>query len=252
MRTTSRTLFGAVPLLAVIAAGVLAGSASAQPNQDPPQSGDPRATAVPGNLDIGQPGNACAEVGLPGTEAALSSGFTSDDINIDITAAPSGFVITGVIVKGGDAYNVYPSLGPLPWLALHAPLNSSGTPPTISHWFVCLDIATTTTIPTTTTEDTTTTTTEETTTPAITTTTPPEATTTTTLAPIPTTVPELVVVRTTTTTKAALTPGSRSSSSDTLASTGFDGWWLIVAGLSFLAAGAAFLVSPKLRNLLRR
>lgn len=219
MRTTSRTLFGAVPLLAVIAAGVLAGSATAQPNQDPPQPGDPRATAVTGNLDLDQPGNACAAAGLPGTEATLSGGFTDDGTYVDITAAPSGFVITGVIVKGGNAYNVYPSLGPLPWTGLHAPLNSSGNPPTISHWFVCLSIVTTTT-----------------------TTISPTATTTIAPTPIPTT----------TTTRAAPVPGPASSPSDTLASTGFDGWWLIVAGLSLLAAGAAFLASPKLRNLLRK
>jgi predicted phage tail protein len=58
------------------------------------------------------------------------------------------------------------------------------------------------------------------------------------------------VVTPTTTTKAAgavVVPGS----GEGLASTGFDGW-LIVAGLSLLAAGAAFLASPKLRKLLRR
>ncbi|MCE6993376.1 hypothetical protein LZG04_00915 [Saccharothrix sp. S26] len=250
MRTTSRILFGAVPLLAVIAAGVLAGGASAQPNQDPPQSGDPRATAVAGNIDIGQPGNACATVGLPGTEATLSGGFTDDGTYIDITANPDGSQISGVVVKGGDAYNVYPALGALPWPDLHAPLNASGKPAAISHWFVCLTPVTTTTTTTTTTSDTTTTTTVGTTQPTVTTTATTVPTTTTAVPVITTTAP-LVVITPTTTTKAAgavVVPGS----GEGLASTGFDGWWLLVAGLSLLAAGSAFLVSPKLRKLLRK
>ncbi|MFJ6676016.1 hypothetical protein ACIQMJ_33365 [Actinosynnema sp. NPDC091369] len=263
MRTTSRTLFGAVPLLAVIAAGVLTTAASAQPAQDPPQPGDPRATAVSGNLDIGQPGDACAEAGLPGTEATLADGFTSDGTYIDITAHPSGSSITGVVVKGGNSYNVYPALGDLPWLDLHAPLNNSGTPAAISHWFVCLTPVTTTTTTSTTTDATTTTTTADatttTTTAATTTTTTPDVTTTTTVVPPPpittttTTAPALIVVQpTTTTTKPAAVAIVPRAKGDDLAHTGFDGWWLIVAGLSLLAAGLAFLASPKLRGLLRR
>lgn len=254
MRTTTRTMFGAVPLLAVIAAGLLATGASAQPNQDPPLPGDDRATAFTGNIDIGQPGNACAAVGLPGTEATLSGGFTADGTYIDITAHPSGFVITGVVVKGGNAYNVYPALGPMPWLDLHSPLNDSGAPAGISHWFVCLTAittTTTTTAPTTTTTATTTTTTPAVTTTTTVTTTVPPTTTTTAVPTTTTTQPALVVAVPTTTTKAAgavIVP----KSNDGLASTGFDGWWLIVAGLSLLAAGAAFLVSPKLRKLFRR
>ncbi|KOX26842.1 hypothetical protein ADK67_15215 [Saccharothrix sp. NRRL B-16348] len=245
----------------MIAAGLLATGASAQPNQDPPRSGDDRATAVTGNIDIDQQGNACAAVGLPGAEATLSGGFTSDGTYIDITAAPSGFVITGVVVKGGNAYNVYPALGPLPWPDLHSPLNESDTPATISHWFVCLTPVTTTTTTTTTTTSTTTAATTTTTagttttTPSTTTTTTPAATTTTTAIPTTTTTTTpagVVVARTTTTTTkaaaAAVVPGSNNG----LASTGFDGWWLIVAGLSLLAIGAAFLASPQLRKLLRR
>lgn len=256
MRTTRRTLFGAVPLLAVIAAGVLATAASAQPSQDPPQSGDPRATAVTGNIDIGQPGNGCAEAGLPGAEGTLSDGFTSDGTYIDITAHPSGFLITGVVVKGGNAYNVYPALGDMPWLDLHSPLNESGNPAAISHWFVCLTPVTTTTTTTTTTVTTTTTTAATTTTDVTTT---PDVTTTTTVLPPPptitttTTVPAVIVVQpTTTTTKPAAVAIVPSAKDGGLASTGFDGWWLVVAGLSLLAAGLAFLASPKLRKLLRR
>lgn len=258
MRTTSRTPFGAVPLLAVIAAGLLATGASAQPNQDPPLSGDVRATAVAGNVDIDQQGDACAAVGLPGTEAVLSGGFTSDATYIDITAHPTGSVITGVVVKGGNAYNVYPALGDLPWLDLHSPLNENGAPATISHWFVCLTAVTTTTTTTTTAPTTTTTTTASTTTTTtVTTTTPAMTTTTTTIPTTPpttttTTHPALIVAIPTTTTKAAGAPVVVPRSNDGLASTGFDGWWLVFAGLTLLAAGAAFLASPKLRKLLRR
>ncbi|MFI9006739.1 hypothetical protein ACIGNX_05835 [Actinosynnema sp. NPDC053489] len=240
MRTT---LFGAVPLLAVLAAGVLATGASAQPKQDPPQSGDPRATAVVGNVDIGQPGNACEEVGLPGTEATMPPGtFTSDGTYIDITANPPGATVTGVVVKGGPAYNLYPvaNLGPLPWPDLHPPLNSSGHPAAISHWFVCLTITPTTQPgrPTTTT-----------TTPATTTTTTTTNATTTTSPG--TTIPTTIPVTTTTAAAVPVRPDTPSADTD-LANTGFDAWWLLAAALSLLAAGTAVLATPTLRNHFRR
>ncbi|WP_447005979.1 hypothetical protein ACRAKI_05610 [Saccharothrix isguenensis] len=234
--------------MATLAAGVLAAGASAQPA---PESGDPRATAVAGNVDIGQPGNACEVVGLPGTEATMPEGtFTSDGTYIDITAFPPGTVVTGVVVKGGPAYNVYPAgnLGPLPWLDLHSPLSGSGkNPAAISHWFVCVDVpATTTTAPTTTMPTTITTAPTTTTAPTVTTTSP-GVTTTTHPATTTTTTPAMA---TTTTTKHAGVgvPGS----DDDLAATGFNALWLLIGGSALVATGGAVLLASKFRRRARR
>lgn len=238
MRTASRTLFGtAALLLATVAVGVFTAGASAQP--DDPDPGDPRATAVAGNIDIGQPGDACDAVGLPGNEAVLPPGtYTTDGTFIDISAYPPGTVITGVVVKGGPAYNIYPAgnLGALPWQLLHSPLNESGKPAEISHWFVCVDVPTTTTttaVPTTSVPTTTVPTT--TTSPGVSTTTRPGATTTTKPA-----------VPTTTTTKQA--PAAVPGSDDDLAATGFNGLWLIIGGSALVAGGAAAFMASKLRR----
>jgi hypothetical protein len=233
MRTASRTLFGKALLLAMVAVGVLASGASAQP---PPESGDDRATAHSGNIDIGQPGDACDELGLPGDEAVMPEGtYTNDGTYIDITAFPPGTVVTGVVVKGGPAYNVYPNLGALPWLDLHSPLNPSGKKPAeISHWFVCVDVPTTTTTTTTTTVPGTTTTVPTTTSPGVTTTTVPATTTTTVPA-----------ATTTTTTKPA---PAVAGSDDELAATGVNSLWLLIGGSALVVVGAGALLASKLRR----
>jgi hypothetical protein len=91
-------------------------------------SGDPRATAHAGNVTD------CADAGLPGE--VIDVGFTIDATNtyLTITSVPDGSVLTGVVVKGGPAYNVY--VGDVR-TDLHAPLVSSGKPAQISHWFAC-------------------------------------------------------------------------------------------------------------------
>ncbi|XVS65623.1 hypothetical protein ACQPYE_06050 [Actinosynnema sp. CA-299493] len=239
MRITTRRLFGAAALLALSATGLLGGTASA--TSETPLPGDDRAVVGERkNVDIGQPGNACEVVGLPGEEMTLPAGtFTVEGVDIDITANPEGYVLTGVVVKGGPAYNVYTAaeLGDLAWEDLHPPLNASGTPAGISHWFVCAkqdDTTTTTTTPTTTS------TTPATTTSPLTSTTPASSSSTTS---------------STTTESIAITPTNTSTPASTdgdLANTGFNGGWLLLVGLALVATGAAFVASPKLRHLLRR
>ncbi|PSL56898.1 hypothetical protein B0I31_103658 [Saccharothrix carnea] len=236
MRMTTRRLFGAAALLALSTAGLLGGTASA--TSDTLDPGDDRAVVAEGNVDVGQPGNACDVVGLPGEEMTLQTGFTVEGTDITITAHPEGYVLTGVVVKGGNAYNVYASedLGELAWEDLHPPINSSGGPAGISHWFVCAEkdetVTTTTTAPETTTDEVVPTTTDE---PA------PTTTTTTT---------DSVAVTPTTTSAPAAVAGA--SNEGDLANTGYDGGWMLIAGLGLVAAGAAFVASPKLRTLLRR
>ncbi|MFJ6676017.1 hypothetical protein ACIQMJ_33370 [Actinosynnema sp. NPDC091369] len=236
MRNTTRRLLGAAALLALSTSGLLGGTASASPGTTP-DAGDDRATVAEGNIDIGQQGNACEVVGLPGEEMTLpASAFTVSGVNITITANPEGYLLTGAVVKGGNAYNIYDAdnFEALPWTNLHPPLNNSGNPAGISHWFVCAEKdASVTTTPST---------------PASTT---PSTTVTTTEATTPTT--------TTTTTSVAVTPTSTSAPAavvgaddSDLANTGFSGGWMLLVGLALVAAGAAFVASPKLRTLLRR
>lgn len=143
--------------------------------------------------------------------------------------------MTGVVVKGGDGYNVYTAgkLGELAWVDLHAPLNKNGKPAGISHWFFCAEkddaVTTTTTAPASTTSSTPVTTTDET-------------------APTTTTTDSVAVTPTTTSAPAAVVGADDSD----LANTGFSGGWMLVVGLALVAAGAAFVASPKLRTLLRR
>jgi hypothetical protein len=156
----------------------------AQTTEPPPSSGDSRATSYNGNAVT------CADAGLPGTIISVTS--THDGVYLDITAVPAGQTVTGVVVKGGPAYNVYlpGALGALPWLDLHAPLNASGSPAGISHWYVCGTASTTTTTPVT-----------STTTPVTSTTTPVTSTTTPVTS---TTTPVTTTVAATTTTAAGV------------------------------------------------
>lgn len=254
MRMNPRRLFGAATLLAVTTGGLfLGGTASATPE---PVAPDDRAVVVEGNLEWNHP-NVCADAGLTGTgmdgdlpENSTSETLphTTDGTYLTITGGLEGFVVTGVVVKGGSSgSNVYfvdppegtEPLGELAWEDLRAPNNRNGAPAGISHWLFCVEVddsvTTTTTAPETTTPATTVTTTEA---PGATTTTTPDTTVTTTEAPA-----------TTTTTEAGAVAGP---GDDDLASTGFDGGWMLIVGLALVAAGAAFVASPKLRGLLRR
>jgi hypothetical protein len=151
-----------------VAAGVVALTtalpASAQP-LDPPQSGDPRATAFAGNATT------CAQAGLAGDASTVQFSIDPTNRYLTITSVPEDIELTGTVVKGGPAYNVY---GPQHRTELHAPLVTSGKPAQISHWFACGTKKPQTTTPTTTTTTTTSSGIETTTTSggAMTTTTP--------------------------------------------------------------------------------
>jgi LPXTG-motif cell wall-anchored protein len=136
-------------------AGLVLGAAlftttSAFAGQPVPQPDDGRAVVS------GYPMNAvtCDQVSVPGAKQGLTGQtVTGDSIDqygitasisqgtyITITGLPKGFTLTGVVVKGSDAYNVYlpGQLGSLPWTNLHSPTaGNSGAPAAISHWFLC-------------------------------------------------------------------------------------------------------------------
>ncbi|HEY0637060.1 MAG TPA: LPXTG cell wall anchor domain-containing protein [Pseudonocardiaceae bacterium] len=211
MRTIGITALGAVAALLLIGAG------PAGATDDPPVSGDDRATVHPGNIKEGD----CAAAGLEGT--AIEVGATiEDNTYITITSVPSGYTLTGVVVKGSDAYNVYP---PTATTRLHAPVaGGSGGPAEISHWFACGTQTGTTTTPTTTT---TTTTTGPTTTTG--TTTSSSGTSTTTVPTSPSNGG---------TSAPPTTPGG---SDDDLASTGASVTGYLIGGLVLLLAGGGLI-----------
>lgn len=239
MRNTTRRLLGAAALLALSATGLLGGTASASPGDTPPPAGDPRAVSAAKNLEWNHD-NACAKAGLAGEafdekdeQGAPTLPSTQTETHLTITGGLEGYTVTGVVVKGGDGYNVYTAekLGDLAWTDLHSPLNNNGKPAGISHWFFCAekDDTVTTTTPASTTSSTPATTTDETT-------------------PTTTTTESVAVTPTTTSTPAA----AGADNENDLANTGFDGGWMLIVGLGLVAAGAAFVASPKLRTLLRR
>lgn len=171
-----RGVLAAASAIASIGAAVALGFAGVSYAAQPTDSGDPRANGFLGNAKT------CAEAGLGGEivpESDIDFTITGDDKQfLNITDVDDEWVVTGIVVKGADRYNVYiPGAKGLsadpPWLLLQSALKNDKAPQ-ISHWFVCANEDTTTTT-TTTTEPTTTTTTDTTTT---TTTTTDETTTT--------------------------------------------------------------------------
>ncbi|MCO1578021.1 hypothetical protein M8C13_19910 [Crossiella sp. SN42] len=203
-----------------------AGSAGADPQL--PWSGDERATPVAG-VAAG-----CAAAGLAGELVEVT--VTKDPRYLTVTAADPGVTLTGVVVQGRPGYNIYPASAftGLPWERLHAPLESPSQPhkPALTtNWFACGSKATTTT---TTTKTTTTTTTTKTTTSTTTPTTRPTGATTsstTSQAPVTSTTPP---------------PAVTSSTGPGLATTGFDGGWLIPLAAGLILLGAAALIVPRL------
>jgi LPXTG-motif cell wall-anchored protein len=194
-------------------------AAAAPPPKTPPPSGDPRATSFAGNVST------CAEAGLPGVEINVTSHIT-EKIYIDITAVPSGYTVTGVVVKGGDGYNRYPNLGKLPWDDLHPPLVSSGKPAEISHWFVCA--------------------TKTTTTSTSTVKPPTSSSTSSTTSTKPPTSSSTISSG-----GAVVTPGSGSTPTaggSELASTGFDGWPYLLGAAALLVAGGGALLFTRRRH----
>ncbi|SFP34405.1 LPXTG-motif cell wall anchor domain-containing protein [Amycolatopsis arida] len=231
-RRSARTVLAALPLaLAVLLP--TAGTAHATFTEDD------RATRHEGNVDGGQK-DACERAGLAGQPVELPESTLHGEENrfLDITAVPDGVTVTGIVVKGGDAYNVYePGERGLPetppWTELRAPLNKGGKIPAISHWFVCA----TTTPDTSTTPPTSATATPPTepSTPGETSSSAPSSSTTTSTPP---------AGATTTTTPAAVAV----EDTDNLASTGFDSGWLIWVGALLVLGGATVLVLLRLRR----
>lgn len=94
----------------------------------PLDSADPRAKANAGNAVT------CKDAGLAGDPVIVDAQIDESNTFVQITDVPSDVKLTGIVVKGGPAYNVY---GSGERLALHAPLNPGGNIPRISHWFAC-------------------------------------------------------------------------------------------------------------------
>jgi hypothetical protein len=127
--------------LSLVTAGVfiaIAGPASA----DSPS--DPRAQFFSGNATT------CADIGLG------SSTETTGDANVQATVSahqPEGeelnvvlgpnVIIDGILVKGGNGYNVYSSAVP----GMISPLNGGGNIPAISHFVICYHLGPPTTTP---------------------------------------------------------------------------------------------------------
>ncbi|EHR52565.1 hypothetical protein SacmaDRAFT_4379 [Saccharomonospora marina XMU15] len=242
-------------LLRVVAAsamtlGLLAGTTGLASATNEPSPSDSRATVHGGNVDAGQEQkDPCGTAGLDGEPLPLDE----DDPEqvrggdgtqyLDILDIPEAMTVTGVVVKGGNGYNVYSvaDLGQLPWEDLQAPLTGQNDNlPDISHWFVCGEKdgedSTTTTKPS---ETGTTTETSEPTTSG----TEPTSTRPTETTESATTSGGAAAA--TTTTQPAVSPAGDSGD---LASTGFSGGWLLGVGGALLVGGGALLALARARR----
>lgn len=234
MRLTPLRRAGLLASATVAAVATLALATTASAGQ--PTTDDERAQPFLKNVDINHP-EACTVGGLTGTTIHPNKfKYTGGDneLHLDITGLPEDVTVTGVVVKGGDAFNVYLAgkLGEeLPWEDLRAPLNNGGNLPQISHWYGCGVVETPSSSVTTTT--TTTTTTTSTVTHSST---PTETSTSSSSSE---------VAPTTTTTTVAPVPVAEEGG---LASTGFGSAWLVGLGAALLAAGAAVLLVMRRRR----
>jgi len=109
-------------------------------------------TSIPAPTPEKHDGNAvtCAQAGLSGSilfgaggatdasSAAGSGDVSADGKSLDVTIN-AGWTASGVVVKGGPAYNVYtgPFIGPVTVTGFVPPTNPGGQAGVISHWFVC-------------------------------------------------------------------------------------------------------------------
>ncbi|HEY8374548.1 MAG TPA: hypothetical protein VIL00_17600 [Pseudonocardiaceae bacterium] len=258
MRDLSAPLrIGRATCAAALAVGTLlgaAGPASAASGREL-NAGDSRATAYPGNATLCQDDVKDGEAKrapLPGVKLRDLSEIRFDvetsngeQVSVDITGLPDDLTVTGVVVKGGNAYNVYPvdMLKDLPWLDLHSPNNNGGQRAAISHWFLCVQK----TAPT------------STTTPSSTDAPEPEVPSST----VPSAAPSATPTTAPSTGDADVTPSGGptvTTTSDTapgvvdddLANTGADVGWLLWLGGALLAGGAALIALPRVRARLRR
>jgi LPXTG-motif cell wall-anchored protein len=223
MPTRRSSLAGSA--VAAIAMLALAPMALAAPDKPVLNAGDERAVAFDKNVAPGHD-DACTVGGLTGTPIAEDkltfTGGGKQDQYLSITAVQAGVTVTGVVVKGSDAFNVYlaAKLGPLPWNKLRSPDNNGGNIPTISHWYAC----------------------------GIVTEQPPnqeppkeEQPPSSSSAPSSS---STATAPTSTSTSAVAVAGA----SDQLASTGFGSAWLVGLGAALLAAGAAVLLVLRRRR----
>lgn len=252
-RTRSAIAAASLALVATVATATFAQAT---------ETDDPRANTFPGNAST------CADAGLAGekvafwdpdegqdTEAIEFTGGTPDsDTALTITKA-DGLDVTGIVVKGGDGYNVYePGERGLeadpPWENLVAPLKN-GELPEISHWFVCAEEPETppssTEPPTTTTEPPSSTTTEppSSTTEPPSSSEPPSTTTTDGSTPPESSEPGETSSPVSTTTAAAV---DAEESDDDLALTGFGAGWMIPIGALLIIGGGAALWLARARR----
>jgi LPXTG-motif cell wall-anchored protein len=109
---------------ATLAAGVLSLAAALPAAAEDAVAGDARATAYAGNATT------CAHADLDG-EIIAQGGQGGQTMDVTV---PEGITLTGIVIKGGPNYNVYPGNV---LTDLHSPLVESGNIPQISHWFVC-------------------------------------------------------------------------------------------------------------------
>jgi hypothetical protein len=127
-------LLAVATLTAVTGLGLVGVAAAATGTEDD------RATRHEGNVTT------CAEAGLAGAKqlGGSTSGANQDGITATVTDATylsyttdGSVTVYGAVVKGGDAYNVYPAGVTTD---LRAPLTDGGQIPQISHWFICYDV----------------------------------------------------------------------------------------------------------------
>jgi LPXTG-motif cell wall-anchored protein len=222
-------LLGAATMAAVATLTVVT-TAFATPDKPVLNSGDERAVAYDKNVAEGH-GDVCTVGGLTGSvidkaKLTFTGGVAEVDQYLNITAVDAGVTVTGVVVKGGDAFNVYlaAKLGPLPWNKLRSPDNNGGNIPTISHWYACgvKKDQTSSSSPSSSSTS--------------------SSTVTHSSTPSSSAPSSSEVVATTTTTAAA------GAATDNLAATGFGSAWLAGLGAALLAAGAAVLLVLRRRS----
>lgn len=117
-------LGGCVAFVVAVCTG---GTAAASPTKGP-QAGDPRALAVSGNAVT------CAQAGLSGSIVPTTAVVSPDNRYVTITSVPDGMPLTGTVVKGGPAFNIYPGQA---LTLLHAPSLPSGHRIEVSYYFSC-------------------------------------------------------------------------------------------------------------------
>lgn len=242
--TRGRSLRATITV-AALAVGVVVGSAATAQAADE----DPRAVGREGNVVTCEAAVVSGVELKPGVDFTFTGGAVKDDKYVTITGVSAGVVVTGIVVKGGDAYNVYnPGLRSLPllppWENLRSPVNNGGQVPQLSHWFVCGtkvppssgSSATTppssrATVPSSQTSESSTTTAPSMSSPA-----PSTSKTSSSAAG------GAAVVTTTTTTNAAI------ANSANLASTGFGNGWLVAIGAALVLGGAALMFLVRSRR----